>query len=61
MLPDIRAVIAAIVAAIGLLMIAFGAVAAFRVAQENQSGSLQADLATRGHAVPPQSGQRQSR
>jgi hypothetical protein len=28
------------------------------VAQENHSGSLQADLATRGQAVPPQSGQR---
>ena len=58
MLPDIRAVFAAFLAAIGLMMIAFGAVAAFRVAQESHSGSLQADLATRGQAAPPQSGQR---
>jgi hypothetical protein len=58
MLPDIRAVFAAFVAAIGLMMIAFGAVAAFRVAQESHSGSLQADLAKRGQAAPPRSGQR---
>jgi len=58
MLPDIRAVFAALVAAIGLMMIAFGAVAAFRVAQESHSGSLQADLAKRGQAVAPQSRQR---
>ena len=53
MLPDIRAVIAAVFAAAGLIMIAFGAVATFRVAQENHSGSLQADLAKRGRAEPP--------
>jgi len=58
MLPDIRAVFAALVAAIGLMMIAFGAVAAFRVAQESHSSSLQADLAKRGQAVAPQSRQR---
>ena len=58
MLPDIRAVFAAFVAAIGLLMIAFGAVATFRVAQESRVGSLQADLAQRGQAAPPQTGQR---
>lgn len=58
MLPDMRAVFAAFVAAIGLLMIAFAAVAAFRVAQDSRSGSFQADLARRGQAVPPQSGQR---
>lgn len=57
MLPDIRAVVSAIVAAVGLLMIAFGAVAALRVAQDSH-GALQADLATRGQAVPPRSGQR---
>jgi len=58
MLPDIRAVFAAFVAAIGLMMIAFAAVAAFRVAQENRFASLQSDLAQRGQAVPPQTGQR---
>jgi type IV secretory pathway VirB10-like protein len=58
MLPDIRAVFAAFVAAIGLLMIAFAAVAAFRVAQESRVASLQSDLAQRGQAVPPQTGQR---
>jgi type IV secretory pathway VirB10-like protein len=57
MLPDIRAVFAAFVAAIGLMMIAFAAVAAFRVAQENRFASLQSDLAQRGQAVPPQTGQ----
>ncbi len=58
MLPDIRAVSAAFVAAIGLLMIAFAAVAAFRVAQESRFASLQSDLARRGQAAPPQTGQR---
>lgn len=58
MLPDMRAIFAAFVAAIGLLMIAFAATAAFRVAQESRSVSFQADLAQRGQIVPPQSGQR---
>src|SRR5690349_15752713 len=58
MLPDIRAVFAAFVAAIGLLMIAFAAVAAFRVAQESRVASLQSDLTQRGQAMPPQTGQR---
>jgi hypothetical protein len=53
MLPDIRAVIAAVVAAVGLLMISFGLVAAFRVAQDNHSGALQADVAKRGHDPLP--------
>jgi hypothetical protein len=52
MLPDIRAVIAAVVAAMGLLMIAFGAVATFRVAQGHH-GALQADLAKRGQSALP--------
>ena len=51
-------VFAAFVAAIGLLMIAFAAVAAFRVAQESRFASLQSDLARRGQAAPPQTGQR---
>jgi hypothetical protein len=46
MLPDLRAVIAATIAIFGLLMIAFGAVAAFRVAQASH-GALQADLTRR--------------
>lgn len=54
MLPDIRAVIATIAAAIGLLMISFGLVATFRVAQDSRAASLQADLAQRGRASPPQ-------
>ena len=54
MLPDIRAVIAAIAAAIGLLMISFGLVATFRVAQDSRAVSLQADLAQRGRASPPE-------
>lgn len=58
MLPDIRAVFAAFFAAIGLLMIAFAAVAALRVAQESRFASVQSDLAQRGQAVPPQTGQR---
>ena len=58
MLPDIRAIFATFVAAIGLMMIAFAAVAAFRVAQESRVASLQSDLAQRGQAVPPQAGQR---
>jgi type IV secretory pathway VirB10-like protein len=56
MLPDIRAAIAGLFAVVGLLMIAFGAVATFRVAQDSH-GALQADLAKRGRAAPPPSGQ----
>lgn len=48
MLPDIRAVFAAVIAAVALLTISFGLVATFRVAQDSRSGSLQADLAQRG-------------
>jgi hypothetical protein len=59
MLPDIRAVIAAMVAAVGLLMATFGVVATLRVAQQHQSESLRADLAARGRSAPPaQSGTR---
>lgn len=46
MLPDLRAIIAATIATLGLLMIAFGAVAAFRIAQASH-GALQADLTKR--------------
>ena len=60
MLPDIRAVIAAMVAAVGLLMISFALVSTYRVAQQHQAGSLQTDLAKRGRAAfPAQSGERQ--
>jgi hypothetical protein len=60
MLPDIRAVIAATVAAIGLLLISFALVTTYRTAQQHQGGSLQADLAKRGRAASPaQSGERQ--
>jgi type IV secretory pathway VirB10-like protein len=59
MLPDIRAVIAATVAVIGLLLISFALVTTYRVAQQHQAGSLQADLAKRGRAASPaQSGER---
>jgi len=58
MLPDIRAVIAAMVAVIGLLLISFAVVTAYRAAQQHQAGSLQADLAKRGQTVPPPSGDR---
>src|SRR3954453_17088566 len=50
MLPDVRATLAALFAAAGLLMVGFGAVAMFRVAQDSH-GSLQADLATRGRSA----------
>jgi hypothetical protein len=60
MLPDIRAVIAAMVAAVGLLMISFALVSTYRVAQQHQAGSLQADLAKRGRAAfTAQPGERQ--
>jgi hypothetical protein len=55
MLPDIRAVIAAIVAAVGLLSAAFGVVATLRVAQQQHAVSFQADLAARGRPAPPAS------
>ena len=48
MLPNIRALFGAIVAAVALLMISFGVVATFRVAREARVGMLQADLAHRG-------------
>ncbi len=44
MLPDIRAVLAALVAAVGLLMVSFALVATFRVAQGHRSTALQASL-----------------
>jgi len=50
MLPDIRAVVAALVAAVGLLTVSFALVATFRVAQENRSSALQASLAERARA-----------
>lgn len=53
MLPDIRAIIAAVVTAIGLLTISFGLVATFRVAQDLRAGVLQADLAQRGRMPLP--------
>jgi hypothetical protein len=55
MLPDIRAILAVVVAAVGLLAASFGLVATFRVAQESRSGLLQADLAQRGRAFVPAS------
>src|SRR5947208_16630 len=54
MLPSMRAVIVVVASAIGLMIIAFGTVATFRVAQESRAGSLQADLAQRGHAALPE-------
>jgi hypothetical protein len=54
MLPDIRAVIAATAAAIGLLTVASGVLATLRVAQENRAGSLHAELVQRGHAMMPE-------
>jgi hypothetical protein len=51
MLPDIRAVIATMAIAIGLLITAFGITATLRVAQESRAGSLHAELARRGQAV----------
>ena len=58
MLPDIRAVIAAMVAAVGLLLISFALVSTYRIAQQHQAGSLQTDLAKRGQTVPAPSGDR---
>ncbi len=53
MLPNIRAVIAAVVTALGLLAISFGMVAAFRVAQDDRAGFLHAELAQRGRQPLP--------
>jgi len=47
MLPGIRSVLIAIIAAISLLIGAFGLVATFRVAQESRSGPLRTELAQR--------------
>jgi hypothetical protein len=60
MLPDIRAVVAAIFAAIGLLAISFGLAATFRVAQESRTGSLQADLAQRSRMFIPASSEQRT-
>ena len=54
MLPNIRAVIAAVAAALGLLTISFGMAAAFRVAQDDRAGFLHAELAQRGRQLPQQ-------
>src|SRR5436305_2716008 len=51
MLPGIRSVLIAVIAAVALLIGAFALVATFRVAQESRSGSLQADLAQRSRAL----------
>src|SRR4051794_23787221 len=53
MLPNFRAVIAAMITALGLLTIAFGMVAAFRVAQDDRAGFLHAELAQRGRQPLP--------
>jgi len=55
MLPNIRALFGAIVAAVALLMISFGVVATFRVAQDARIGMLQADLAQRSRSLIPAS------
>lgn len=53
MLPGTRAVITAVVAAIGLLAITFALAATFHVAQEVRGGVLQANLAERGRSAMP--------
>jgi hypothetical protein len=55
MLPNIRAVLGAIVAAVALLAMSFALVATFRVAQDTRIGMLQADLAQRGRSSIPAS------
>src|SRR4051794_41237601 len=55
MLPNIRAVVGATVAAVVLLMISFGLVATLRVAQDSRAGVLHADLAQRSRTVIPPS------
>ena len=56
MLPDIRAVIAALLAAVGLLMISFGLVATYRAAQ--QQAGVQDDLAKHRQPATPPTGDR---
>jgi len=51
MLPGIRSVLFAIIAAVALMIGAFALVATFRVAQESRSGSLQAEFAQRSRAL----------
>src|SRR5437667_404303 len=51
MLPNLRAVLAAIVAAVGLLIGTFALVAILRVAQENRAGPLHADLIQRSRTL----------
>jgi membrane protein involved in colicin uptake len=55
MLPNIRVVLGAIVAAVVLLAMSFALVATFRVAQDTRIGVLQADLAQRGRSFIPAS------
>lgn len=55
MLPNIRVVLGAIVAAIALLAMSFALLATFRVAQDTRIGMLQADLAQRGRSFIPAS------
>jgi type IV secretory pathway VirB10-like protein len=60
MLPDIRAVVAAVFAVIALLAVSFGLAATFRVAQESRTGSLQADLAQRSRMFVPASSEQRT-
>jgi hypothetical protein len=55
MLPNIRVVLGAVVAAVVLLAMSFALVATFRVAQDTRIGMLQADLAQRGRSFIPAS------
>jgi hypothetical protein len=52
MLPSIRAILGAIVAAIVLLMISSGLVATFRIAQDTRARTVQVDFAQRGRYAP---------
>src|SRR5438105_802698 len=58
MLPDLRAVIAAIIATLGVVMVAFGVTATIRVAQDDAKSPLEAAKArpraeiARSDAVP---------
>src|SRR5436305_12728202 len=59
MLPGIRSVLVAIIAAIGLLIGAVGVVASFGVAQDSRTGALRAEFAQRsGVLVAANSGSR---
>src|SRR4051812_4823479 len=51
MLPGIRSVLIAIIAAVSLLIGASALLATFRVAQESRSGSLQAEFAQRSRTL----------